>query len=203
MKIIINFVLIILLLVTATNAVSLEWQNQYCDVDMTCKKIVPDSICITKYTDDSVFSLSSKSDVNVITAQQLGYEGKCARIYHKIDDTNKVYYNTFVGTLTIPEKVVKTELECPVVEPEIVYLNQTRYEEVIVVETDYFWTIIVSLMFSMIIISMLLFIKSKKYVSKSKQFDRLKSFSPTFVRQNLKGKSMKEITNMIKESEGK
>ena len=181
---IINYLLIFIILSTTVIASdrALEWTNDYCNTDFNCFE---DAICITQYTTNEIYGLSSKSDANVFEAQRYGKEGMCAKMFTDTGDI-RIYYTNYVGTQDIPNIVVE-EVTCPACivcenETDIEYVNvsvPTPYE-VEIIKTNWYSIIVVTILFVGLMIGGFFYIRKKmnknfykKYGKRIVQLDAL------------------------------
>jgi len=222
-------ILMICMVTNSVSAISLEWTNQYCDIDLDCAKIDSKSICITKYTSDDIFSLSSKSDVNIITAEMFDKLGKCAKVYYQNGD-DRFYYDKYVGTQSIPSEVIE-EILCPVCENKTItvteYINVTNPVQDETCENNTQTStifLVVSPLFTVIFMGLVFYYQRKvkklkiefnekiaKVQDKIREADNIKkreSFAPglnarIYNNSSIKQLSVEEMNKKIKDSENK
>ena len=178
----------------------LEWTNDYCNTDFNC---FDNAICISAYTTNDIFVLSSKSDANVFEAERYGKEGMCAKIFYDVGNNEKVYYSNYVGTQNIPDVVVEA-VECPACSvceniTTIKYVNQTVYEDKII--RAFKWSYAGAFLFIalVLLITEFFYVRkrmnnklNKKYGKRIGQLDALDKQYPGFSDRNIKVKTLSE-----------
>jgi len=234
MKKIIYLIMFLFLLSSVSATDNCEWTSQPCDSDTDCIT----GVCVSKMSNDGLKEICDNTAMMILSANQIDMNGYCAKLWTETTYDGETIKKPFsgIGTLlSVKQFEVKEEkVECPTCEPIIEYVNVTLPAPEPVVEYKTNWKTTIYIMIFFILIGvLLLFVEyeltkrkfkkkeqeikdimnknfNDKFGKKIEQFDKLKSFSPDFVKRETTGKvnasiknlSVEEMAKKIKDSEG-